>query len=359
MKFRFTGFLLFLLLLPVLFSSCSRKLVNTRSLVIYPAPPDTTRIQYLTSFTSAVDISGKRSALKSTVLGDETPLSLRKPYGIASSPGKLYICDAGTGGLAIIDLAKKKFTPFVPGGKGKLRMPVNCCTDEDGRLYVADGERGDVVVFDKDLNYLASLGNPYPSREFRPLDVCVTADKVWVTNSKGASICSYNKSDFSFSGSFPDTLPAEVRLFYNPINITAGAGKIYVTDFGDFKIKVLDEAGQFLYSIGQYGKAPGQFVRPKGIAVDQDQLLYVVDAGFENVQLFNEQGKLLMYFGGPYKAPGDMWLPAKVYIDYKNREYYKKWVSKEYELSYLIFVSNQYGPDKISVYGAVKPVAVK
>ncbi len=359
MRFRFTSFVFLCFLLPVWLMSCSKKIAPVKSLVIYPAPPDTTRIQYLTSFSSSVDITGKRSSLKSTVVGEESALELRKPYGIASSPGKLFICDPGTGGVAVIDLEKKKFTPFIPDGKGKLRMPVNCCTDEEGRLYVADAERGDVVVFDKNLKYLASLSNPFPSREFKPLDVCVTADKIWVTNSKGAAVCLYNKTDFTFSSVIPDSLPATSKQFYNPINITAGAGKVYVTDFGDFKIKAFDESGQFLSEIGQYGKAPGQFVRPKGLAVDKDQVLYVVDAGFENVQLFNEQGKLLMYFGGPYKTPGDMWLPAKVHIDYNNLSYYKKWVSREYELRYLIFVSNQYGPDKISVYGAVKPAPVR
>ena len=104
-----------------------------------------------------------------------------------------------------------------------------------------------------------------------------------------------------------------------------------------------------------FGKGIGQFVRPKGISVDKDDNLYVVDAGFENVQIFNSNNKLLMFFGGPYNGPGDMWLPAKVHVDYENMQYFKKWVSPEYELSYLIYVANQYGPDKISVYGAVKP----
>ena len=359
MRLRIASIVCLCFLLPVLLISCSKKTVPARSLVIYPAPPDSTRIQYLTSFSTSIDISGKRSSLKSSVIGEEQVLELRKPYGLATSPGKIYVCEPGSGAIAVVDLGKKKFTLFTPDGKGKLRMPVNCCTDEEGRLYVADAERGDVVVFDKNLQYLTSLANPFPGRDFKPLDVCVTADKIWVTNSKGAAVCTYNKTDYAFSTIIADSLPSETKLFYNPINITAGAGKVFVTDFGDFKIKVFDESGQFLYDIGQYGKAPGQFVRPKGLAVDKDQVLFVVDAGFENVQLFNEQGKLLMYFGGPYKTQGDMWLPAKVHIDYSNLAYYKKWVSKEYELRYLIFVTNQYGPDKVSVYGAVNPAPVK
>jgi hypothetical protein len=60
-----------------------------------------------------------------------------------------------------------------------------------------------------------------------------------------------------------------------------------------------------------------------------------------------------MYFGGSYTKPGDMWLPAKVVIDYKNLDYFQEYVHPSFNLKYLIFVTNQYGPDKINVYGFI------
>ena len=62
-----------------------------------------------------------------------------------------------------------------------------------------------------------------------------------------------------------------------------------------------------------------------------------------------------MSFGGPYKGPGDMWLPAKVIIDYDNTKYFEKYVDKRFKLKYLILVSNNFGTDKINVYGYVEP----
>ena len=62
-----------------------------------------------------------------------------------------------------------------------------------------------------------------------------------------------------------------------------------------------------------------------------------------------------MFFGGTYKGPGDMWLPAKITIDYDNLQYFRKYVDPSYDLQYLILVTNQYGPDKINVYGRVEP----
>ena len=129
---------------------------------------------------------------------------------------------------------------------------------------------------------------------------------------------------------------------------------VYVTDFGDFRIKTYTKDGSFVSVLGSFGNSPGQFVRPKGIDVDKDGILYAVDAGFENVQMFNSSGQLLMYFGGPYKGPGDMWLPAKVVIDYESVKTFEKFVDPSFRLKYLVWVTNQYGPDKINIYGAVE-----
>ncbi|MEI7982770.1 MAG: hypothetical protein WCI71_14050, partial [Bacteroidota bacterium] len=113
--------------------------------------------------------------------------------------------------------------------------------------------------------------------------------------------------------------------------------------------------GKYLSTVGGNGSGLGQFARPKGIAVDNDENLYVVDASFENTQIFNKDGHVLLFFGGPYRGPGDMWLPAKVTIDYDNLKYFQKYVDQAFQLNYLIFVTNQYGPDKVNVYGAIRP----
>jgi hypothetical protein len=92
------------------------------------------------------------------------------------------------------------------------------------------------------------------------------------------------------------------------------------------------------------------------VAVDNNSNLFVVDAAFENVQIFNKDGRILMFFGGPYKKRGDMFLPADVTISYTGFDYFSKYVDDSFILKYLIFVTNQYGPDKVSVYGFVEPV---
>ncbi|MHC1706617.1 MAG: hypothetical protein AB9842_03730 [Bacteroidales bacterium] len=335
-----------------IFFSCSKQVTDVRhgnQLIIYPAPPDSTRLQYLTTINGSLDVTGKRNAFTRFVLGEVKPLPIVKPYGIALHQGKMYVCDASISGLEIIDFQNNTFNYFIPRGRGQLKMPVNCTVDPEGLLYVADAARRQIVVFNPQGEYLNAFGE---ANDAKPTDVGIYGDKIWVPDADHFQVKVYQKGTYQYLFSFPDSLDPEKRLF-QPINICVSPERIYVTDFGDFKVKSFSHTGDFMQSVGGFGNSFGQFVRPKGIDVDKDGILYVVDAGFENVQMFNKEGQLLMFFGGSYKGPGDMWLPAKVLVDYEHTKYFQQYVDPGFNLKYLVFVTNQYGPDKINVYGAV------
>jgi hypothetical protein len=73
-----------------------------------------------------------------------------------------------------------------------------------------------------------------------------------------------------------------------------------------------------------------------------------------NGQIFDPEGQLLLVLGKAGGEPGDMYLPAKVRIDYDNVGLFADKVAPGHEVEYLIIVTNQYGPNKISVYGFLK-----
>lgn len=346
-----------LLTISILLFSCSRKLypeLKTDKLVIYPSPPDTARIQFLTRISSSHDIAGTRKSFTKFIFGEDAELVINKPYGVTTSEGKIFICDTYIHGVEIIDLKKNTFEYFIPTGKGELKVPINCFVDTKGYLYVADSERKQIVVFDENRKYLSSFGE---SENFKPIDVFVQDQKIWVSNLEGHQIHVYsNDSNYKLLKTFPEVNETDPKSLLSPTNIYVSGNKVYVSDFGDFKVKIYTQEGSFIESVGTHGAGLGQFGRPKGIAVDRDSNLYVVDAGFENTQIFNKEGKLLMFFGGNYKGLGDMWLPAKVSLDYDNLKYFQKYVDPDYNLKYLILVTNQFGPDKLSIYGAIEPL---
>jgi sugar lactone lactonase YvrE len=335
-------------------SSCSifhKKKVAKQESVLYPPPPDTARMQYLTTINGS-DFLGKQSKFSAFVKGPEKIKYINKAFGVSVRNNKIYVCDPGIVAIEILDLNKKKFELFSPGGSGALKSPLSCFVDSNDYLYVADAGRRQVIIFDSLHNFKSRIND---TGAFKPTDLMVYGDELWVCNPEKHSLYVYNKKTYEFKRAFGQYEQGDDGYLFSPFNFYITPDRVYVTDFGDFKIKVFDHEGKFLSSVGSYGTSLGQFVRPKGIACDHESNLYVVDAGFENTQIFNKQGQLLMFFGGPYKGPGDMWLPVRVTIDYDNTKYFKKYLEPGYDLKYLVFVSNQYGPDKVNVYGSIAP----
>ncbi len=343
-----------LIILPVLLMfSCQNQpssLTDPDNLVIYPQPPAKTRIQYLTSISTSADFEGEQSTINKFLTGDRAPVPIVKPYGVCINGSRIYICDTGVRGLIILDTSDESFTVFIPGGKGQLQMPFNCDVDFEGNLYIADGNRKQVVIFDKNLNYLNELNLVDNSK---PTDVKVDSSHIYVTASDNHRIEVYRREDLSLKTYFPKSDITDEEYLYQPLNIDLRNNYLYVSDIGNCSVKVFDKEFKLRKSFGSPGNGLGQFTRPKGISADNDGNIYVVDAAFENTQIFNSMGDLLLYFGGTYTGPGGMWLPADVSVDYGNLDYFKRFVDPSFKLEYLIYVSNQYGPDKLSVYGFV------
>ena len=76
------------------------------------------------------------------------------------------------------------------------------------------------------------------------------------------------------------------------------------------------------------------------------------DAATAVAQIFDNEGRLLMFFGEP-KSSGEagLYLPAGLTIDYENLGFFQQYVAPGRKLEYLIFVINQAGPHKVSIYG--------
>lgn len=331
-------------------TSLHKNVEYTDNVVIFPSPPDSARIQYLTSISTSLDITGEQSAFQRYVMGREEGKPIYKPYGISIRNNRVYICDTMLPGIEIIDLGRHTFSYFVPGGLGVLKKPVNCSVDSAGNLYVADAGRKQVVSFDAAGRFLAVIGD---TELEKPTDVVVNNSEIWVCDLERHQVLVYDQLSGEVKRAFPDTTQGNPAYLYSPTNIAVYGNRIYVTDTGDSKIKVFEKSGRYTGSIGAFGRHAGQFVRPKGIDIDKEGHIFIVDAAFENVQIFNRQADVLMYFGGPYKKPGHMWLPADVTLAYSVNSYFEKYVEPRFKLEYVIFVSNQYGPDKVGVYGFV------
>ncbi|MDT8413394.1 MAG: 6-bladed beta-propeller [Vicingaceae bacterium] len=333
--------------------SCSPKLANTTNpqpKVFYPEIADSAKIQFLNSYSFASDIEKKRSKFQETILGEQTDFEIKKPYGVEIKNNKIYVSDVGIGGLIIIDLVKKTFNRFSPQGNGLLMLPVNSFIDSENNLYVADIKQAKILKYDSDGKFLLNFGL---NENKAPSDLFVTNSNIFVCDSKNNRINVYQKDTHKLVDYFPKTIEGNDDWLYSPTNIYVKNNKVYVSDMGDASVKVYTTKGEFLNKVGSFGQNFGQFIRPKGVAVDNEENLYVVDGSFHNVQIFDKDGKLLLFFGGATGDRGGMYLPTSITIEY-DVDYFKQFVDPNYDLKYLILVANQYGNYKVNVYGRVE-----
>jgi len=345
------------ILIALVFTSCKIFQVQplqVEDLVIYPPPPDTVRIQYLTSINNSIDVKGRRSPFIDFIIGKETPMGVISPLEISSTGSDLIICDNMIRGAELINFEEKTFEYFIPKGRGKLIQPVSCELDSLGNLFFVDKKRKQIVVFnktDKGFKYKTAFGE---KEDYEPYDILAFKNRLYVPNTKSRKIDVYDGTNFNFLFSFPNEKTKGDGKFIMPKYIEGYGNNIYVPDFIANTIKVFDLDGNFIRSVGSIGTFPGQFARIKDIAIDKDENLYAVDAAFGIVQIFNRKGQLLMFFGGQNGNSGDMILPRAIYISYSHNKYFEQYVDPAFKLKYVIFVSNQQSQNKVNVYGFVE-----
>ncbi len=345
---------LFLALLTATGIGCASPPATDSGPVFYPPPPQRPRIQFLTSISSAEDVEGSPSSLLRFLVGDTSEnRRFRKPMGIADHAGVIYVADPGWDSVLVLDLVEGTFDSIRDRGMGKLQIPVAIAVDAANNKFVADTGRKQVVQFNEKNEFVRAFGN---SDTLEPTGVAVDQDRLYIVNRARHRVEVYDRLSKQLLHSVGEFGEREGQ-FNNPTSLTRGEdGHLFVTDSTNFRIQEFTAAGEFVQSYGFLGDGPGTFARPRGTTVDHAGHLYVTDAAFENVQIWDtSNGQVLLAFGGAGVSPGDMYLPASIHVDYDLVDHFRKFVASGFELEYVIFVINNYGPRKLSVYGFIRP----
>lgn len=281
--------------------------------VFFPPPPERARVQYLGSVSSKKDLPTRRGSFADLVLGPEPDrYSLLKPNNALLIQDRLYVSDTVRNTILVFNLTTGEVRPFAgDAGNGKIKQPNNFTCDAQGNFYVADKIRQAVLIYGPDEQFQRALGRP---GQTEPVDVAIGPQGLYVLDIKNHRIEIWDPQ----SGALVKTLGArgtEPGQFYMPTHLTLdGAGNLYVTDTGNFRIQKLSPDGRPLLAFGGQGDRLGKFSWPKGLGVDGHGNIYVVDSRFYNVQIFDPQGRLLLFFGGPQRDAGCLDLPSGISI---------------------------------------------
>ena len=211
------------------------------------------------------------------------------------------------------------FNPYIDNitslAKHKLsKCPWGIALSDDLHLVLTDF-KGDIVsIID-----CAVEGTPAVKINLlvtNPRGVAITPDNCFVV-SGNSTVLKFNMkgSIMSFLGkerSFvPERFDGARGIAVSPIT-----GQVYVADWVNHCIQVLNPNLTFSRSFGSKGSANGQFLGPCNIATDTDGSVYVTDSGNHRVQKFSPDEQFIAQFGGGKGAGlGQLDKPTGIVID--------------------------------------------
>jgi DNA-binding beta-propeller fold protein YncE len=170
---------------------------------------------------------------------------------------------------------------------GQFDAPQDLAVNSLGHIYVADTENHRVQVFNHDGIYLSSLGKQ--KKDKSSLEAALLAPTAVAIDSRD---------------------------------------RVFVLDASSQVIKIYDDQGQYLRSMGSPGEEYGQFRDVADITFDENDRLYVAEKGNHRIQVFDRSGEWLMSFGSEGKGGGYFQdisavcaTEGKVYVADKALEY--------------------------------------
>ncbi len=193
---------------------------------------------------------------------------------------------------------------------GWLHKPRVAAFDADDHLFIADlTDR--IQVFDRDGTYLRGWRTPDfnvdgPSgltvdRYGRLLVADTHFYRVLVYSAMGDLL-------FQIGDGVQGTTPG--RFGYPTDVVIDRAGNFFVSEYGENdRIQVFSPEGRWLRQWGGHGYEPGEFLRPRALAIDDQDRLYVADSCNHRIQVFDTEGKLVKLWGKRGPAPGQMSYP--------------------------------------------------
>lgn len=321
----------------------------------WPPAPDEPRVQFLVAYNTSSDVRPQRSNFDRLVLGSQPDdaLAIAKPYGVRMWNGRIYICDVRGKGVTILDLRKQQTRVMGAVGSGAVSRAVDVAISDDGMKYVVDPTQQGIAVFSAEERFVGR----FPMRDSNPVGAAVHGDRLYVTDFRNQQVKVLNRHTGQQLGIIGGP-GGEDGQFIGPLSIAVdAAGNIYVSDVIKSRIQKFTPEGRLLLAFGETGNRPGHFVRPKHLGVGRDGILHVVDAAFNNVQIFDDAGDVLMYYGMPGTHPGSMNLPAGLAVHEADLDLFDRYIHPAFEAQRLVLVTNQFGNQKVSVYavGRLKP----
>ncbi|CAG0933533.1 hypothetical protein RHDC3_02602 [Rhodocyclaceae bacterium] len=324
-----------------LFAGCAGQQVKSEQRYFWPPLPERPRIEWLGAYSSQNDFPKEGfSAVMEKVVGGEEAVGLSKPVDIYSNgKGKVYVADPGLRSVAVFHMNERTMTML--GGMDAVSQfgnPVAVTGDSQGNIYVTDTERGRILVFDGNDSPRRIIDTKPHIKRAGDLTVDEKRQRILVVDAREHRI-----AILDMQGNLLSTIGkrgAEDGEFNFPVTVTINSkDEIIVGDAMNARVQIFDHEGKFLRKFGSRGDGPADFQILKGVAVDSEDHIYVTEGKGHKLIIFNSNGEYLLTVGGLYSAvttgklaPGGFVIPQGIAIDDKDVIYVVDQLNRRFQV---------------------------
>ena len=188
-----------------------------------------------------------------------TPVNIitgtNKPYGVdVSEDGLVIVSEPSRHCVTIQNKKGEKIRSFGSEGtgKGQFNWPRGVAVTGRGTILIADGLNSRIQQFTMEGRCISCVGK----------------------RGKG---------------------PLEFNFPYG-IAVNKTTGQVFVADYDNYRIQVLNPDLSFSHSFGQYGSGKGQLYCPRDVIVFDSETVYVADSHNHRIQQFTFDGRFVSMF---------------------------------------------------------------
>lgn len=212
---------------------------------------------------------------------------------------------------------------------GRFIRPRAMTIDPQDQLYIVD-MTSRIQVFDRDGNLLRSWKTP-ECQYGKPVGLAWSRDDLlMVADTHYFRVLFYTPDgelvEEKTIGGTNGRGPGEFGFVTDVAEDSAG--NYYVGEYGDFdRIQKFSPDGEYILEWGSRGTELGEFLRPQGLTMDNQDRLWVADASNHRIQVFDvsvEPPQLVLHFGKNGSDPGKFNYPFQIWFDQHNN---RVWVS--------------------------------
>ena len=233
------------------------------------------------------------------------------PSGVAvRSDGCIAVADHANDRIQMFD-DQGVFLQAVPDSETEtVRLPTGIAFDLDHNLITFDQQSQVIKVLDTVGQLIRKIGSEGDFSD-RVEGLSIDSDgRIIVTDSSNEQVLVYHHNgtlSLKFGASGKNRLQRPSCAVFH-------RGHFIVSDTFNHCLKVYNRHGIYTQQIGRPGNEAGQFLQPRGLAVDASNNILVCDSGNCRVQVLDLDGNFITSFGQEGQEVGDFSMPYGIAI---------------------------------------------